>query len=93
MPHDFRTLDGMQRVLVVSDNPGHVSTTVAAMRLDGRPVRSERTIEAGLLAAREWRPNVLLLDVGVGITAGGLAAVMRDQQISAGIGIVLIADR
>lgn len=82
---------GMQRILVVSDDPQHMTVAAAAMRLDGRPVRTERTLEAGLLAVREWRPAVLVLDLGIGITPGGLAAVLRDPEVHERIGVLLVA--
>jgi len=81
----------MQRILVVSDDPTLVTAAAAAMRLDGRPVRTERTLEAGMLAVREWRPAVLVLDLGVGVTAGGLAAVLRDPEVVERVGVLLVA--
>src|SRR5262249_32123218 len=39
---------------------------------------------------REWRPAVLVLDLGIGITPGGLAAVLRDPEVQDRIGVVLI---
>jgi DNA-binding response OmpR family regulator len=83
----------MQRILIVSDDPQHVTAAAAAMRLDGRPVRTERTLEAGLLAVREWRPAVLVLDLGIGVTSGGLAAVLRDPEVHERIGVLLLAAR
>ncbi len=81
----------MQRILIVSDDPQHVTMAAAAMRLDGRPVRTERTLEAGMVAVREWRPAVLVLDLGIGVTSGGLAAVLRDAEILDRVGVLLIA--
>ncbi len=81
----------MQRVLIVSDDPQHVTLAAAALRLDGRPMRTERTLEAGLLAVREWRPAILVLDLGIGVTSGGLAAVLRDPEVHDRIGVLLIA--
>jgi DNA-binding response OmpR family regulator len=83
----------MQRILIVSDDPQHVTLAAAAMRLDGRPMRNERTLEAGLLAVREWRPAVLVLDLGIGVTSGGLAAVLRDPEVHERTGVLLIAAR
>ncbi len=83
----------MQRVLVVSDDPLNISTTAAAARADGSPVRAERTLEAGLLAVREWRPTVLVLDLSIGLTTGGLAAVLRDSEIADRLGVLLVATR
>ncbi|MEZ4553568.1 MAG: winged-helix domain-containing protein [Dehalococcoidia bacterium] len=81
----------MQRVLLVSDDPQHVTAAAAAMRLDGRPVRNERTLEAGMVALREWRPAVLVLDLGIGVTPGGLAAVLRDPEVVDRVGTLLVA--
>lgn len=81
----------MQRILIVSDDPQHVTLAAAAMRLDGRPVRTERTLEAGLMAVRDWTPAVMLLDLGIGVTSGGLAAVLRDPEVHERIGVILLA--
>ena len=83
----------MQRVLVVSDDPHSISTTAAAMHAEGNPVRTERTLETGLLAVREWRPTVLVLDLGLGLTPGGLAAVLRNPELADRVGVLLIATR
>jgi DNA-binding response OmpR family regulator len=81
----------MQRVLVVSDDPQHMAAAGNAARADGRPTRNERTLEAGLLAVREWTPAALLLDLGLGLTPGGLAAVLRDPEVHDRVGVILIA--
>ncbi|MEE8422551.1 MAG: response regulator transcription factor [Dehalococcoidia bacterium] len=81
----------MQGVLLVSDNPLHADATEAALRLDGRSVRVEPTVERGLVVAREWTPVLMLLDLGVGLTAGGLAAFLRDPQIRDGLPVIAIA--
>ena len=85
------TLPTMQRVLIISDDPQQVAITTAAARADGNPSRSERTLEAGLLAVREWQPAVLFLDLRLGLTPGALAAVLRDQEIHDRVGVILIA--
>ena len=81
----------MQRVLVISDDPVKISTSAAAARADGSPRRAERTLEAGLLAVREWRPTILILDLGIGLTTGGLAAVLRDSEVADRLGVLLVA--
>ena len=81
----------MQRVLVISDNAAHHASAEAGLRLDGRAVRSEPDVERGLLAAREWQPALVLLDLGVGLTAGGLAAFLRDPQVRDGMAVIAIA--
>lgn len=83
----------MQRVLLVSDNPQVITTANLAARANGHPFRSERNLEAGLLAVREWRPTLLALDLGLGLTSGGLAAVLRDSEIQDRVGVLLVASR
>ena len=80
----------MQRVLVISDNPAHCTAAQAALRLEGRAVRSEPTVERGLVAMREWQPGLVLLDLGTGLTAGGLAAFLRDRQVRDGVAVIAI---
>ncbi len=81
----------MGGVLVISDNPAHCAAAEGALRLDGRTVRSEPTVERGLMAMREWQPSLVLLDLGVGLTAGGLAAFLRDPQLRDGVSVIAIA--
>jgi DNA-binding response OmpR family regulator len=83
----------MHRILVVSDDPQQLAAVSAAARSEGHPLRSERTLEAGLLAVREWRPAALLLDLGLGLTPGGLAAVLRDPEVHDRTGVLLFATR
>ena len=83
----------MQRVLLVSDDPQVITTANLAARANGHPFRSERNLEAGLLAVREWRPALLALDLGLGLTSGGLAAVLRDAEVQDRIGVLLVASR
>ena len=81
----------MHQVLVVSDNPAHVAAVLAALREDGYTVRNEPSLERTLVAAREAQPELLCLDVGVGVTPGGLAALLRDPQVQSGIAVLAIA--
>lgn len=83
----------MQRVLLVSDDPQVITTGSMAARANGHPFRSERTVETGLLAVREWRPNLLALDLGLGLTSGGLAAVLRDAEVTDRVGVLIVATR
>lgn len=82
----------MQRVLLISDDPVHVALIRQSMREEGRDVRSEPTVERGLMAAREWRPDLLIVDLGLGFTQGSLAAMLRDEPVREGAAVVAIAD-
>ena len=81
----------MQRVLLVSANPAHAAVTELAMRADGRELRVEPTSERALAATREWRPQLILLDLGSGLSVGGLAAFLRDPHVADAVGVIAIA--
>jgi len=80
-------------VLLISEHPAHIAAVEAALRLDGRVVRAEPTVERALVIAREWRPALILLDLGTGLTAGGLAAFLRDPYVRDGVAVVALAHR
>ena len=81
----------MQRVLMISGDGAHAAAAEAALAADGRSVRAEPTVERGLVAAREWQPSLLLLDLGIGLTAGGLAAFLRDPHVRDSVPVIAIA--
>ena len=83
----------MPHVLLVSASPAHLAAAQAAFRDPERGLRCEPTVERALLAARQDPPRVLCLDLGVGLTAGGLAALLRDPQLASGIVVLAIAER
>ena len=83
----------MHTVLLVSNNPEHLAAAQAALRGDGHTVRAEPTVERGLVVARELQPDLLCLDLSVGLTAGGLAALLRDPQVETGLLVLAIAER
>lgn len=76
---------------MVSDNVAHTEAARAALRRDGHLVRSEPAIERGMLLARDWAPAVMLLDLDLGLTAGGLAALLRDPNVRDRIAVIAIA--
>jgi two-component system alkaline phosphatase synthesis response regulator PhoP len=81
----------VQNVLVISANNSHIDVATSALRVDGHTVRSEGSIERGLVVVREWRPTVLLLDLDLGLTAGGLAALLRDPYLREGVAVIAFA--
>jgi len=84
---------GVVNVLLISEHPAHVATVEAALRLDGRVVRAEPTVERALVLARDWRPVLILVDLDIGLTAGGLAAFLRDPFVRDGVGVIALAHR
>ena len=74
----------MQSVLLISDNPDHLAIVRAALRGDGHALRSEPTIDRGLIAAREQQPDLLCLDLSSASAVNGLSALLRDPELRAG---------
>jgi PAS domain S-box-containing protein len=54
-----------QRILVVDDNRDSADSLSMLLRLAGHEVRTAYDGTAGLAAARRWRPDVVLLDIGL----------------------------
>ncbi len=82
----------MQRVLMLSADPAQIAVAEAAMRRDGRALRAESSAEGCLIAVREWRPELLILDLGVSLSGGGLAALLRDPALSESVAVIALAE-
>ena len=83
----------MQSVLLISDNPDHLAIVRAALREDGHALRSEPTVDRGLVAVREQPPDLLCLDISSGTVANGLGALLRDPELQAGPPLLAITAR
>jgi DNA-binding response OmpR family regulator len=94
----------MQRVLLLSDSAAYVSAVESTLRVEDVLLRQERSLVGGLVVVREWRPSLLLLDLGLpldggpgeaagrtGVTGGGLAALLRDPAIEGAASVLAIA--
>ncbi len=71
----------MRRVLLLSDRPAQVQTVDRALRLDGHVLRTEANAERCLMAVHEWRPALLLLDVGMGLSSSVLSSLLGEPAI------------
>ena len=71
----------MQRILILTQDPATARVVESVARVDGRVVRAEATAERCLVAVREWRPVLVIVDTGIGMTSGGLAAILRDEAV------------
>ncbi len=71
----------MQRVLLLTQDDSTARAVEAAARPDGRVVRVEANAERLLIAVRDWRPAIVMVDTGVGMTSGALAAILRDEAV------------
>jgi PAS domain S-box-containing protein len=72
-----------RRVLVVDDNVDAAESAAALLRLWGHEVRTVHDGPSVLQVVREFRPHVLLLDVGLpGMTGYDVARQLREQEES-----------
>jgi len=81
----------MQRVLLISADDASTAAVEHVARAEGRELRVEPLLDTGLQAAREWRPHVVLLDLGLGVSAGELLATVRDPTFAEGVPLLAIA--
>ena len=83
------TFDRPARVLVVDDDQGVTSVVARALKREGYDVRSESDGDCAIQAAREWRPDAMVLDVLMPGT-DGLAVCRRVRTESPEIGILML---
>jgi CheY-like chemotaxis protein len=79
------------RVLVVDDDAAVADSLTVLLQLDGHEVRAAASGEAALALARSFRPQLVLLDIGLqGMDGYQVAQKLRAQQ-DAGEKICLVA--
>ncbi|MBN9430764.1 MAG: response regulator [Burkholderiales bacterium] len=70
LPDHTQALLDPCRILIIEDNADVAQSLASAMRLDGHEVRIAHSAAEGLEAAHEFRPDVLLCDIGLPIMDG-----------------------
>jgi CheY-like chemotaxis protein len=81
-----------KRVLVVEDCPDMVQTLSVLLELWGHEVYSAHDGPSGLEAARAFRPDVVLLDIGLPHLDGfALARELREQEGLADVQLIAIS--
>ncbi|MEO5687750.1 MAG: response regulator [Burkholderiaceae bacterium] len=98
--HDASVLDAQsdrlptatvgRRILVVDDNVDVVETTTMLLSLSGHQVRSAKDGLQALHAASEFRPEVVLLDIGLPLM-DGYEVARRLRQMPETAGALLVA--
>ncbi len=81
----------MRRVLVLSDRPATIEAVEWALRFGGHAVRAEADAESALNVIQQWRPSLLMLDLGmrtVSLRPGELIAAPE----ASGVAVVGIAE-
>lgn len=81
----------MQKILLLTQDAATARAVESAARTDGRTVRVESNAESCLIAVRDWRPALVMVDTGVGMTSGALAAILRDEAVQDAAVMVLCA--
>ena len=71
----------MRRVLLLSDRPAQIQSVDRALRFDGHVLRTEANAERCLMAMHEWRPALLLLDLGMGLPVSVLTALVEEPAV------------
>jgi PAS domain S-box-containing protein len=79
-----------RRVLVVDDNRDAAETLAMLMEVTGHEVRTAHDGEAGVAAAGEFRPDVILMDIGMP-KLNGYEAARRIREQPWGQGVLLVA--
>ena len=89
-PPDDAKPKAARRVLVVDDNRDAADTLAALLRTMGHAVRIAYDGEQGLAAASQWRPDTIVLDIGMP-RVNGYEVARRVRQAQWGADITLIA--
>jgi signal transduction histidine kinase/DNA-binding response OmpR family regulator len=79
-PEETETTSQPRRILVVEDQPALARVTVALLQKLGHDVRAAADGPEALLAAREYNPEVVLLDIGLpGMDGYEVARCLRSE--------------
>jgi CheY-like chemotaxis protein len=80
-----------RRILVIDDNRDAADSLALMLRADGHEVRAGFSAEDALALARDWRPEVLLLDIGLPVMDGyEVARRLRADAPTAGLRLVAL---
>jgi len=82
----------MRRVLLLSDRPAQIQAVDRALRLDGHVLRTEANAERCLIALHDWRPGLLLIDLGMGIPTSVVSALIAEPSIGE-LAVLALAER
>ena len=86
------TKQSARRVLVVDDEPSIVDAVATALRYEGFEVEEATTARAGLAAAQERRPDLIILDVMLP-DLDGLEVTRRLRADGVGVPILFLTAR
>ena len=81
----------MEGYLALTSNPNHIQDIEIVAKEDGRLAKIVASSRECLEETRAWRPVCVLIDVEIGLSLGGLAAVLRDEAVLATPAVLLIS--
>jgi CheY-like chemotaxis protein len=82
----------MSRILLVDDNVDAMEATALVLAHWGHQVRVAAEAQSALLAARAWRPQLLLLDIGLpGMDGFQVAAALRQEPALSSCRIIALS--
>jgi DNA-binding response OmpR family regulator len=81
-----------ERVLLIEDDPSIVAGLEMNLSLEGYEVRAARDGEEGLKRAREWQPDIILLDVMLP-KRNGLEVLRRIREHDAQVPVLILSAR
>jgi signal transduction histidine kinase len=91
MPAPSQTLREQLRILVVEDHPDSAESLRLFLELLGHKVQVAHTGPEGVKAAGQWKPEVVLCDIGLpGLDGYGVARALRRDPATAGARLVAV---
>ena len=79
------------RILVIDDNPDAATTTGMLLKWKGYEAHTRNSGKAGLEAAEQLQPDVILLDIGMpGLDGYETCRLIREQPWGQGITVIAL---
>jgi CheY-like chemotaxis protein len=78
-------------VLVVDDNVDSAESLAVLLKMEGHEVRMAHDGPSALVLAREYRPEIVLLDIGLPAGMDGYEVAQRLRPVAGPAGVVLVA--
>jgi len=86
--------DTSAKVLVVDDEPGITEIVDAFLTTAGYDVAVENTSEGAIKRAKEWKPDVILLDIMMPVMDGyDVCAALKRDQATADVPVVFLTGK
>ena len=86
--------DVAAKVLVVDDDPGITEIVDAFLSTAGYEVKVENTSDGAIQCAKNWKPDVILLDIMMPVMDGyDVCASLKNNQSTADIPVVFLTGK